>query len=113
MGKVIMSGIVNYLSKTISGILASDLSIGSSVYLMENGVATEYLVVNQGIPSGSSLYDDSCDGTWLLRKYIHSKRPVNMLVNDQAVNDYKNSTIHQWLNGDFFNFFWNIGAFSY
>lgn len=46
MGKVFMSGIVNYLSKPISGILASNLSIGSSIYLMENNVATEYLVVN-------------------------------------------------------------------
>lgn len=101
MGKVIMSGIVNYLSKPISGILASDLSIGSSVYLMENGVATEYLVVNQGKPSGSSLYDDSCDGLWLLRKDIKENRQWH----SSDVNDYKNSTIHAWLNGDCFNQF--------
>lgn len=85
----------------ISGILASDLAVGSSVYLMENGVATEYLVVNQGKPSGSSLYDDSCDGTWLLRKDCHSTRQWH----SSDVNDYKNSDIHAWLNGDFFNLF--------
>lgn len=83
----------------ISGILASDLAVGSSVYLMENGVATEYLVVNQGKPSGSSLYDDSCDGTWLLRKDCHSTR----LWNSSSVNNYENSTIHTWLNVDYFN----------
>ena len=43
----------------ISGILASDLAVGSVVKLMEGGVATDYLVVNQGKTSGSSLYDRS------------------------------------------------------
>ena len=85
----------------ISRILASDLAVGSSVFVMENGVATEYLVVNQGKPSGSSLYDDSCDGTWLLRKDIKEKRQWN----SSDVNDYENSLIHPWLNGDFFNQF--------
>ena len=75
MGKVMISGVAPQMkAPVISGILASDLAVGSSVYLMENGVATEYLVVNQGIPSGSSLYDSSCDGTWLLRKDIYEKR---------------------------------------
>ena len=63
MGQVIMSGIVPPLEYTapIKDILASDLVVGSTVKLMENGVSTEYLVVNKGKPSGSSLYDDSCD----------------------------------------------------
>ena len=101
MGKVIMSGIVPPLVAPISGILASDLAVGSVVKLMENGVATEYLVVNQGKPSGSSLYDDSCDGTWLLRKDIKENRQWH----SSNVNDYQNSTIHAWLNGDFYNQF--------
>lgn len=101
MGKVIMSGIVPPLEYTapIKGILASDLAIGSSVYLMENGVATEYLVVNQGIPSGSSLYDASCDGTWLLRKDVYENRAWH----SSKVNDYENSTIHSYLNSTFFD----------
>ena len=85
----------------ISGILASDLAVGSSVYLMENGVATEYLVVNQGKPSGSSLYDDSCNGTWLLRKDCHS----NGRWNTAQTNSYKDSTVHTYLNSDFYNLF--------
>ena len=104
MGKVIMSGIVPPLVAPITGILASDLAVGSSVYLMEDGVAMEYLVVNHGNPSGSSLYDDSCDGTWLLRKDIKEARQWH----SSAVNDYKNSTIHAWLNGDYFNLFGSI-----
>ena len=99
MGKVIMSGIVPQLTKPSAGILASDLAVGSTVKLMENGSAVEYLVVNQGIPGNSSLYDSSCDGTWLLRKDCHSQMGWNSVV----VNTYANSTINTWLNDTFFN----------
>lgn len=83
----------------VTGVLASSLAVGSTVKLMEGGSAVEYLVVNQGIPSNSNLYDASCDGTWLLRKYIHSERQWNT----SNVNKYESSAINTWLNGDFFN----------
>ena len=83
----------------LTGILASTLPVGSVVKLMEGGAAVEYLVVNQGIPSNSSLYDSSCDGTWLLRKDIHSSRQWNT----SNMNNYASSVINTWLNGDFFN----------
>lgn len=88
----------------LTGILASTLPVGSTVKLMEGSTAIEYLVVNQGIPSNSSLYDASCDGTWLLRKDIHSERQWN----SSNVNDYANSTINTWLNGDFFSNFGSV-----
>ena len=99
MGKVIMSGIVPLLKAPVTGVLASSLAVGSTVKLMEGGTAVEYLVVNQGIPSNSSLYDASCDGTWLLRKDIHSNRQW-AYSND---NVYTRSAINTWLNGTFFN----------
>ena len=99
MGRVIMSGIVPTLKAPSTGILAQDIAVGSVVKLMEGGTAVEYLVVNQGKPSGSSLYDDSCDGTWLLRKDIHSNRQWHT----SNVNKYETSAINTWLNGDFFN----------
>lgn len=101
MGKVIMSGIVPPLEYTapIKDILASDLVVGSTVKLMENGVSTEYLVVNKGKPSGSSLYDDSCDGLWLLRKYAHS----NIAFDTGNSNQYAKSSVNTYLNGTFFN----------
>ncbi len=83
----------------VTGILAQDIAVGSVVKLMEGGTAVEYLVVNQGIPGNSSLYDASCDGTWLLRKDIHSNR----VWNTSNVNKYESSAINTWLNGDFFN----------
>lgn len=99
MGRVIMSGIVPTLKAPVTGVLASSLAVGSTVKLMEGGTAVEYLVVNQGIPENSSLYDASCDGTWLLRKYIHSERQWN----PSYVNKYESSAINTWLNGEFFN----------
>ena len=39
-----------------AGLLAGELAVGTVVKLMVNGTATEFLVVNQGIPSSSSLY---------------------------------------------------------
>lgn len=99
MGKVIMSGIVPLLKAPVTGILAQDIAVGSTVKLIEGGTAVEYLVVNQGIPSNSSLYDASCDGTWLLRKNIHSNRQWHT----SDVNKYETSAINTWLNGKFFN----------
>lgn len=50
------------------GTPASQLAVGSSVYLNVSGVQTEFLIVHQGLPS--SVYDSSCNGTWLLMKDI-------------------------------------------
>ena len=97
MGRVMLSGVAPKMTApVITGIQASELAVGSSVYLMEDGVATEYLVVNQGIPSGSSLYDESCDGTWLLRKDCIEQRAWD--ANNS--NALKTSDIHAWLNVD-------------
>lgn len=101
MGKVIMSGIVPQLVAPVTGIPASDLAVGSSVYLMENGSAVEYLVVNHGKPSGSSLYDDSCDGLWLLRKDIYTSKTWH----NSESNVYAQSTTHTYLNETFFEIF--------
>ena len=106
MGKVIMSGIVPplvppFVAPVVTGIFSGDLAVGSVVKLMEGGVATEYLIVNQGKPSGSSLYDDSCDGTWLLRKDLYESRQWN----SSGRNSYKDSTIHSYLNSTFLGLF--------
>lgn len=83
----------------LNGILASNLAVGDIVKLMENGTPVEYIVVNQGIPENSSLYDASCNGTWLLRKDLYSERQWNTA----NVNKYETSAINTWLNGDYFN----------
>lgn len=47
------------------------LSVGTIIYLNENGSPIPYIIVNQGIPQNSPLYDSSCDGTWVLRQDIY------------------------------------------
>lgn len=86
------------IAKKIETIQARDITVGSSVYLNEGGNYVEYLVVNQGIPSNSSLYDSSCNGTWLLRKDIHSD--MTWLQTGGII--YSGSDINTWLNGKFF-----------
>lgn len=99
MGRAIVAGGNPKMKAPVTGILAQDIAVGSTVKLMESGTAVEYLVVNQGIPSNSNLYDSSCDGTWLLRKALHSNR----VWNSSARNKYDSSAINTWLNEDFFN----------
>jgi len=77
----------------------STLAVGSSVYLNVGGVRKEFLVVHQGKPS--SLYDSSCNGTWLLMKDIYENRQWH----SSNVNNLENSTIHSYLNGTFLNLF--------
>lgn len=82
------------MAKTLGSV-----AVGSSVYLNVGGVRTEFLVVHQGLPG--SMYDSSCDGTWLLMKNLYEKRQWH----SSNSNNYKNSTIHTYLNGTFLNLF--------
>lgn len=77
----------------------STLAVGSSVYLNVGGVKKEFLVVHQGLPS--SLYDSSCDGTWLLMKDIYENRQWD----SSDYNAYEASTVNTYLNGPFFSRF--------
>ena len=56
-------------------------------------------MVHQGLPS--SLYDTSCNGTWLLMKDCYENRPWH----SSAVNKYEHSDIHSYLNSTFLNLF--------
>ena len=75
------------------------LAVGSSVYLNVGGVRTEFLVVHQGLPS--SMYDASCNGTWLLMKDIYEERAWH----SSPFNKYESSDIHAYLNSTFLNLF--------
>ena len=77
----------------------SSKAIGSTIKLKVNGSAKDFIVVHQGKPS--SVYDDSCNGTWLLMKDIYEKRQWNR----SGTSDYANSTIHSYLNGTFLGLF--------
>lgn len=70
------------------------LAVGKTVKIAVGGKDYDWLVAHQGKPS--SVYDDSCDGTWLLMKDIYTTSTFG------SDNSYKVSSIHISLNGTFF-----------
>lgn len=67
-GKTLIGG----TAYTISfGTPVGSLAVGSSLFMNYNGTKTEFLVIHQGLPS--SIYDSSCNGTWVMIK----KMPIN------------------------------------
>ena len=83
----------------MANVLLSTKAVGSTVKLNVNGTAKEFIVVHQGKPS--SVYDDSCNGTWLLMKDIYETRQWH----SSDVNKLESSTIHSYLNSTFLNLF--------
>ena len=73
-------------------------AVGSVLKLNLNGSPKNFIVVHQGKPS--SLYDDSCDGTWVLMQDIYNTREW-----DNNDNNYRNSTLQSWLNNTFVDLF--------
>lgn len=111
-GTVLVNGMVYHLKKGRgllngmgydipfdSGTPISDLAVGSTVKIAVNGTLRDFLIVHQGLPS--SMYDDSCNGTWLLMKDIYENRQWH----SSNLNNLENSTIHSYLNGTFLNLF--------
>lgn len=78
--------------------LLGDVPVGTIVKLNVSGQPTNFIVVNQGIPQNSPLYDASCNGTWLLMQDCY----IQLAWNVSDTNDYANSTINAYLNGTFF-----------
>lgn len=79
--------------------LLGELNVGDIVQIKEAGVDVNYIIVHKGKPS--DLYDDSCNGVWLLRGDIHSERAWDGTSDTTAENDYENSDIKKWLNNTF------------
>lgn len=84
-------------------------AVGSIVKIKMDGVLREFIVAHQGLPS--SMYDSSCNGTWVLQKDCYEQKEWNgsnvnggnsELISSYP-NDYANSTIHSYLNYEFIN----------
>lgn len=111
MGKVIMSGIVPAVTPPSVDIVASSLAIGEVVKLMENGVAVDYLVVHQGLPSDA--YDSSCNGTWLLRKNLYGNDVRNTIswqypYDSEEAYSWGTCSANTWLNSTYYNLLGSI-----
>ena len=73
-----------------------NMAVGSTVKIKVDGTLKDFIIVHQGNPD-STIYDSSCAGTWLLMKDIYT---TSMFGNN---NSYKDSSIHTYLNGTFYN----------
>ena len=98
MGNVFFGGGKVGMKTPSVGVPLSGFLTDTVVKINVNGTPTNARIINQGIPSGSTLYDKSCDGTWLLLDDIYAKG-----VWDSSNNDYENSDIHSYLNNVFYN----------
>ena len=73
-----------------------NMAVGSTVKIKVDGTLKDFIIVHQGNPD-STIYDSSCAGTWLLMKDIYT---TSTFSNN---NSYKDSSIHTYLNGTFYN----------
>lgn len=73
-----------------------DMAVGSTVKIKVNGTLKDFIIVHQGKPS--SIYDDSCDGTWVLLKDVYTTSTFG-----SRNNSYKDSSIHSYLNSTFYD----------
>lgn len=76
----------------------SSLPVGTLIRMAESGTEVAYRIIHQGLPS--SLYDSSCNGTWVMREYIYARNKF-----DSTNNDYANSDVHALINGTFYGLF--------
>lgn len=72
-------------------------AVGSIVKIKVNGTVKDFIIVHQGKPS--SVYDNSCDGTWVLMKDIYTTMSFGTTIS----NAYANSKFPAYLNGTFYN----------
>lgn len=73
-----------------------NMAVGSTVKIKVDGTLKDFIIVHQGNPD-STIYDSSCAGTWLLMKDIYTTSTFG------NSNSYKDSSIHTYLNGTFYN----------
>lgn len=73
-----------------------DMAVGSTVKIKVNGTVKDFIIVHQGKPS--SIYDDSCDGTWVLLKDVYTTSTFG-----RRNNSYEDSNIHSYLNSTFYD----------
>ena len=85
------------LWQVASGTPIGNVDVGDIIQMRENLVPVDYIVVHQGLPS--SMYDASCNGTWLLRKDIAENR----VWDSGNSNVLENSDIHSYLNNTWIN----------
>ena len=73
-----------------------NVAVGTILHLKEDGVYQDYLVVHQGLPS--SMYDASCNGTWMLRNNLDYKQVWQSTWSQNFPVSLENSDVQSWLD---------------
>ena len=94
-GKTLVSGTAYEVG---FGTAIGSLPLGTTVPLKINGSSRDFIIVHQGLPS--SVYDNSCNGTWLLMKDCHES-----FRSDSTNWTYESTGIHSYLNNTFISLF--------
>lgn len=97
-------------------ITLNDKNVGDIIKIKENGKLEDFIIVHKGNPS-TSIYDSSCDGVWLLRRYCfrnlsingesfstsNSYKPVdtNGNITSGSTYLYPSTNICHWLNNKY------------
>lgn len=81
------------------GTSVGELDVGTSVYMDVDGASTEFLVVHQGNPN-PTVYDATCNGTWVLAKNIYALVAYNSGVHGGY---YEDSIIDSYAENTFLN----------
>ncbi len=93
---IAINGLSEWTITSVNGTIG-EKNVGDSVFIGVNGTSHEFIVVQHGKPS--DVYDDSfTNGTMLMMKDLYLSRQWN----SSNANDYENSTMHTYLNNDFF-----------
>ena len=74
-----------------------DMAVGSTVKIKVNGTLMDFIIVQQGNPD-STIYDASCNGTWVLMNVLYILQKW-----DSRHPDYDSSDISDYLRNSFFN----------
>ncbi len=80
----------------MAAVALNSKAVGSTVKLKVDGTLRDFIIIHKGRPS--TLYDSSCDGVWLLLKDCLESRQWH----SSNSNSYKASTIHAYLNNEWF-----------
>lgn len=89
-------GVKKLVYKAVKGTPIENLPVGSVVKFNENGVPTDYIIVHKGKPS--SIYSETCDGVWVLRRYIKTRS-----IFDDTSNMYSSSNVHYLCKTGFYD----------
>lgn len=81
------------------GTPVGELAVGTSVFMNVGGVRAEFIVVHQGNPD-ATIYDASCNGTWVLMKNVYAEVNVGVdyYYHTGETNAYLNNTFLKLLD---------------